>query len=162
MIGIVGEEEVSVRERVEKLTQDPALRREWLRQNNMTYLGLIGIAAIMVQPFLSDLGTTLTLPAKVCLISFGVAIPLLAALTMVNWQETFRGRETRSRTVAVAKAVAQCAAFVGVVASFWHIWWVAGVVMLVFGVIAAAVHSAGYTRVEFTRAELGLEPDDPK
>jgi fatty acid desaturase len=76
---------------------------------------------------------------------------------MVNWQETFRGRETKSRTVGVARAVAQLAAFVGVVAGFWHIWWVAGVVMLVFGVIAVGVHSAGFTRVE-----LGAESDDPE
>lgn len=147
----------SVQERAEKLQQDPAMRREWLRQNNMIYLGLIGIGTIMVQPFLSNLSTSVTTPGKVCLISFGVAIPLLAALIMVNWQETFRGRETKSRTVAVARALAQSAAFVGVVAGFWHIWWVAGVVMLVFGLIAVGVHSAGFTRVE-----LGAESDGPE
>ncbi|MEO3784100.1 hypothetical protein ABGB12_12260 [Actinocorallia sp. B10E7] len=156
-IGIMQEGEDSTQERVEKLMRDPALRREWLRQKNMMCVGLIGIGTIMVQPFLSDLSTSATPPGKVCLISFAVAIPLLAALIMVNWQEIFRGRETRSRTVLVAWPVAQAASFVGVVAGFWHIWWVAGVVMLLFGLIAVGVHSAGYTRLELDGESGGPE-----
>jgi hypothetical protein len=51
----------------------------------------------------------------------------------------------------VTQAIAQLAAFVGMVAGFWHITWVAGVVMLVTGLVAVGVHSAGYVRLEVTR-----------
>jgi len=40
---------------------------------------------------------------------------------MVNRQEVFRGRRTPSVTVTVTQAIAQLAAFVGIVAGFWHI-----------------------------------------
>jgi hypothetical protein len=35
-------------------------------------------------------------------------------------------------------------AFVGAVTGFWHILWIAGVGMLAGGLVALAVHSAGY------------------
>jgi hypothetical protein len=40
--------------------------------------------------------------------------------------------------------VAQNLAFVGVVAGFWHISWIAGAGMLASGLMAVAVHAAGY------------------
>jgi hypothetical protein len=39
-------------------------------------------------------------------------------------------------------------AFVGVVAGFWHIMWLAGVGVLVSGFVAMLVHSAGHFRLE--------------
>lgn len=77
-----------------------------------------------------------------------MAIPLLAALVLVNRQEVFRGRRTASVTVTVAQSIAQQAAFVGIVAGFWHIMWMPGVTVLVAGVVAVGVHSAGFWRVE--------------
>jgi fatty acid desaturase len=70
---------------------------------------------------------------------------------MVNRQEVFRGRRTPSVTVTVMQSIAQLAAFVGIVAGFWHITWVAGVGMLVAGLVAVLVHSAGWWRLEVTR-----------
>jgi hypothetical protein len=81
------------------------------------------------------------------------AIPLLAALLMVNRQETFRRRRTDSRTVAGARAVTMLAACVGLVAGFWHIHRIAGVAVLVSALVATGVHSAG-----FSRLELGMPP----
>ena len=80
-----------------------------------------------------------------------MAIPLLAALVLVNRQEVFRGRQAASAMVAVAQSIAELAAFVGVVAGFWHIMWVAGVTVLVAAVVAVGVHSAGFWRVEAPR-----------
>src|SRR5215470_14593475 len=122
---------------------------EGLRQLGVIYGGLIGVAVVMIQPFL--VATNLDTPAQVSIIAFAVAIPLLAALVLVNRQEVFRGRQTASVTVAVAQSIAQAAAFVGVVAGFWHIMWVAGVTVLVAGVVAVGVHSAGFWRVEAPR-----------
>jgi fatty acid desaturase len=67
---------------------------------------------------------------------------------MVNRQESFRGRRTPSVSVTSAKVAAQGAAFVGLVAAFWHIDWIAGAVFLFAGFVGLFVHSAGWWRLE--------------
>jgi hypothetical protein len=133
------------------ITQDPELQQEWIRQDNLAYGGLIAIGIVLVQPFVA--GASLDTSGMICAVAWAVAIPLLAALVLVNRQETFRRRRTSSRTVAVARAIAQGCAFVGLVAGFWHIHWIAGVGVLVSALVAMGVHSAG-----FTRLELGERP----
>jgi hypothetical protein len=128
------------------MSQDPELPMEWIRQFNWSYAGLLGIGAIMVQPFLA--ADSLEVSAMVSVVAFAVAIPLLAALVMVSWQESFRGRMTDSRIVAATRPVAQSAAVVGLVAGFWHIHWIAGAVLLASTLLAVGVHSAGFTRLE--------------
>jgi hypothetical protein len=125
------------------------MKEEVLRQSGLIYGGLILIGLYMVQPFLT--APSLDASAKISIVAFAVAIPLLAALVMVNRQEAFRGRLTPSVTVTVARAVAQAAAFVGIVAGFWHITWIAGVTFLAAGLVAVGVHSAGYIRLEGTQ-----------
>jgi cation transport ATPase len=125
------------------------MKDEALRQQGLIYGGLIGIAVVMVQPFLT--APSLDTSAKVSIVAFAVAIPFLAALVMVNRQEAFRGRRTTSVTVTIAQGVAQLAAFVGIVAGFWHITWIAGVTFLAAGIVAVGIHSAGYLRVERPR-----------
>jgi hypothetical protein len=125
---------------------DPEQQREWIRQNNVIYGGLIAVGLVLVQPFFT--ATTLDWSAKICVVAFSVAIPLLAALVLVNRQEIFRSRVTDSVVVRVSQSVAQLLAFVGMVAGFWHIMWLAGVGILVSGFAAILVHSAGYFRLE--------------
>jgi hypothetical protein len=139
--------------------QDPKLVQEWLRQNNLAYGGLIVIGVYLVQPFLT--AASLDLSARICVVAFSVAIPLLAGLLILNRQEVFRGRVTGSVVVESARVVAQLAAFVGVVAGFWHIFWVAGVGMLAGGLLAVAVHAAGYTRLERGGFPAPPDPEDP-
>ncbi|HEY7754761.1 MAG TPA: hypothetical protein VID69_00885 [Actinomycetota bacterium] len=122
------------------------MKDEVIRQLGLIYGGLILIGLYMVQPFL--VAPSLDTSAMISVIAFAVAIPLLAALVLLNRQETFRGRRTTSRTVAVAHGLAQSAAFVGIVAGFWHISWIAGVTFLVAGFVAMGVHSAGFRHVE--------------
>jgi hypothetical protein len=124
-------------------------KEEALRQSGVIYGALIVIGVYMVQPFLT--APSLDVSAKVSIIAFAVAIPLLAALVLVNRQEAFRGRRTTSVIATIAHAVAQLAALVGIVAGFWHISRVAGVTFLVAGVVAVGVHSAGFWRVESAR-----------
>jgi hypothetical protein len=131
---------------------------EWLRQNNLAYGGLIGIGVVMVQQFLT--AASLDLSAKICVVAFSVAIPLLAALVMVNRQEAFRRRATRSGFVSFMKGAAQVCAFVGVVAAFWHIMWIAGVGILASGIVGMAVYSAGYTRLERDGAPTSRKPQE--
>jgi len=124
------------------------MTKEVLGQLGLIYGGLILIGVYMVQPFLT--APSLDASAKVSIVAFAVAIPLLAALVMVNRQEAFRGRRTPSVTVTITKVVAQASAFVGIVAGFWHITWVAGVTFLVAGFVAVLIHSAGFWRLEGT------------
>jgi hypothetical protein len=119
---------------------------EAVRQSGLIYGGLIGIAVVMMQGFLE--APSRDTSATVSIIAFSVAIPLLAALVMVNRQENFRRRRTSSVSVTGAEVVAQGAAFVGLVASFWHIYWIAGVVFLAAGFVGLFVHSAGWWRLE--------------
>lgn len=127
------------------LRQNPGQEREWLQQINLIYGGLIAIGAIMIQPFLT--APSLDLSAEICVIAFAAAIPLMAALVVVNHQEAFRGRRSKSRIVSIAQVFGQLAAFTGIVAGFWHILWIAGVVVLACGVLGTAVFSAGYMRL---------------
>jgi cation transport ATPase len=143
---------------IEQAAEEPEQQREWLRQNNVIYGGLIAIGLVMVQPFLT--ATPLDWSAKICVIAFSGAIPLLAALVLVNRQETFRRRATDSLLVRVTQSIALLLAFVGVVAGFWHIIWLAGAGILVSGFAAMMVHSAGYFRLE-RAAKAAAGPAEP-
>jgi hypothetical protein len=136
---------------------DEALEKEWLYQNNLIYGALIGVAVVMVQPFL--VAPSLDIAATICVIAFSIAIPLLAALILVNRQETFRGRRTRSKLVTFGQVVAHGAAFTGLVAAFWHINWIAGVGVLVSAFLGMAIHSAGFWRLEL---DVGSSPEEPE
>ena len=137
-------------ERIAAMTETGEMKEEVLRQVGVMYGGLIAVAVVMVQGFLE--ASSLDTPARVGTIAFAVAIPLLAALVLVNRQEAFRGRRTTSVSVTLARAIAQLAAFVGLVAAFWDITWVAGMTFLVVSLVAVGVHSAGFWRVESPRS----------
>lgn len=130
---------------LQRQTEEPEQQREWLRQNGVIYGGLIVTGLILVQPFLT--ATSLDLSAKITVVAFSVAIPLLAGLVLLNNEETLRRRYANSRSVRAAQAISQGCAFTGVVAGFWHILWLAGVGILVSGFVAMLVHSAGYLRL---------------
>jgi hypothetical protein len=137
-----------------RLVQDPEVGREWLRQEDLIYGGLMAIGIVFVQALLPY---PLDTSARICVLAFAVAIPLLAALIMVNRQEQFRRRRTSSRIVAGARAVAQGAAFLGLVAGFWHLDWIAGALVVGRSLIAIGVHSAGFTALEFQPGPLDHE-----
>jgi hypothetical protein len=61
----------------------------------------------------------------------------------------------------VITAIAQNSAFVGVVAGFWRILWVAGVGILVSGLAGVAVHTAGYVRLELNPPPPPQEAEEP-
>jgi hypothetical protein len=136
-------------ERTVSVKEDPQQEQEWIGQLSLIYSALIGIGVVMVQPFLT--AASLDLSAKVSVVAFSVAIPLLAALVLVNQHEVFRRRVTKSILVETARVVAQLCAFVGVVAGFWHILWIAGVGMLAGGLAGVAIQSVGYWRLERDR-----------
>jgi hypothetical protein len=151
-------------EQFRQAAQKPEQQREWIRQNNMIYGGLIAIGVVLVQQFLTVTTPTLDRSAKICVIALSVAIPLLAALLLVNHQETFRRRVADSVAVRVTRPIAQLLAFFGIVAGFWHIMWLAGVAILVSSFVAMLVHSAGYLHLEWAvkPGTATAEPAEPQ
>ena len=131
-------------------SRQPGFEQESIRQNTLMYGGLIGIGIVLVQPFLTV--GSLDLSAWICVVSFSVAIPLLAGLVLVAHQEAFMRRASGSKLVTIAQSVAVFFAFTGIVAGFWHVTWMAGVGVLVSSTLALAVHSAGYTKLMSRRA----------
>ncbi|MFI7060642.1 hypothetical protein ACIBL3_06645 [Kribbella sp. NPDC050124] len=140
-------EAARAREEARAAAEEPAAQREWIRQSNLIYGGLGAAGLVVVQPFLTV--ESLDPSALVCVIAFAISLPLLAALLVLNWQEEFRRRVSKSGLVEVAKSLAQGSAFVGVAAAFWHISMVAGIVFLAMGIVALGVHSSGYTQLEY-------------
>lgn len=138
---------------------DPGQDQEWLRESDLINGGLILIGVYLVQPFLT--AASLDLPARICVVAFSVAIPLLAALVLVNRRELSQHRATRSRLAVWTRVAAQNLAFVGVVAGFWHTSWIAGVGMLVSGLVAAAVHAAGWMGLKWEETPTALEARGP-
>src|SRR5262249_56787544 len=69
-------------ERLAHATRDPQLQQEWMRQDNLAYGGLIAIGVVLVQPFVG--GASLDIAGMICVVAFAIAIPLLAALVLVN------------------------------------------------------------------------------
>jgi hypothetical protein len=135
--------------------EDPAQQVAWLRQDRLGYVGLMGAGLFWVEPFLT--AGSVDGPAKVSIVAWALAFPLLAALVLVTEQELFRGRWGRSVAVSVGKSVGQGAAFVGFVAGFWHVWWPAGAVAVAAGALAIGLHSAGYRRLEEDQASPAAE-----
>jgi hypothetical protein len=89
----------------------------------LIYGGLIIVGVYMVQPFL--VAPSLDTSAEVFVIAFAVAISVLAAAHhgqsaggFPRLANDLRHRQSRSRDRAAG-------AFVGIVAGFWHITWVA-------------------------------------
>jgi hypothetical protein len=82
-----------------------------IRLRHLIYGAFIVVGVYMVQPFLT--AAPLDLSARVCVIAFSVAIPLLAALVVVGRQQGVRRRRAASALVAVAQVVAQWSSFTG-------------------------------------------------
>ncbi|MGF7228749.1 MAG: hypothetical protein ACQR33_02070 [Candidatus Saccharibacteria bacterium] len=123
-----------------------AQEREWIREANITYGGLIGLGLVMIQPFIYR-GQFVGLPAKICVVSFAISTPILAALLLLNREEEFRKHMTKSGIVAVGRSIAQLAAVTGFVAGLWHISPLAGKAAIASCIFAMSAHSAGYVKL---------------
>jgi tetrahydromethanopterin S-methyltransferase subunit G len=78
-------------------------KEEGLRQLGVIYGGLIGVAVVMVQPFLA--ATTLDTSARVSVIAFAVAIPLAVRLGRRRAVGRTAGRPDRDRRRLLAHHV---------------------------------------------------------
>ncbi|MFC6085983.1 hypothetical protein [Sphaerisporangium aureirubrum] len=133
-------------ERGRPMKEDWKQSEGWLQQDNLIYLGLIGLGIVLVQPFLTV--ESLDTSAMVCVLAFSISIPLMAFLIMINQLQTQHRHTTYSNYLALTKTVAVLSACAGVVAAFWHITWLAGVVVSVAATLGLGIYSAHYIRIE--------------
>ncbi|GHO45586.1 hypothetical protein [Ktedonospora formicarum] len=121
-------------------------KESWLQQNNLTYAGLIGIGVVIVQSFIT--APSLDLPSTICVVAFSLAIPLLAVLLMLNQLQSQRHYTASSPYISIAKTIGLLGACVGVVAALWHMLWIAGVMVMVSGIMGLAIYTGYYKRLE--------------
>ena len=118
-------------------------RKAWIEQIHVIYGALIAVSLLILQPFLFK-GQASGLSAEICVIAFSIAIPILAALSLLNYEEEYRKRIVYSPIVAFVRVIGQSAAFVGLVAGFLHISIWAGLGVLVSGIIGLIAYTIGY------------------
>ena len=114
------------------------LRPEWIRAETVVNAGLIVVGIYIVQSLLAS--SFADTAARISIVAWAVAIPLLAALGMLNVaQESYR-YASYPAYLLTARAIAQGGAAVGVVGAFWRIWMPAGIVLIVSGVAALGLY----------------------
>lgn len=128
------------------LKAKPAEVKEWIKEIHGIYAGLIAIGIVMIQPFMYQneyVGTA----AAISVISFAISIPILAALLLLNFTEEFRHHLSDSKAVTVVRALGQMAGGTGMIAGFWHINPVAGMVSGASCVLALVVYTVAYSEL---------------
>jgi hypothetical protein len=129
----------------------PEEKRQWAKQNNLMYGGLIAISVVILQGFLGN--SALGVSGRISIVAFAVALPLLAVLILLG--ELHPDDPTHSSvTYEVTKAVAMVSAITGVVAAFWHIDWLAAVALLAAGAASLGVYSAHFKASRVGQAAL--------
>ena len=79
------------------------------------------------------------------MLAFAIALPLLGTLVMLNIVQAKYKYASYPLYLTLAYFVGQSSAFVGVVAAFWHVSWIAGGLILVSGIVGLAIYFA-YSR----------------
>lgn len=128
------------------MKEDWTQKEGWLQQDSLIYGGLIGICVVIMQPFIA--ATSLDVPFKICIVAFSLAIPMLAVLIMLTQVQSLHHYASYPGYLVIARIVGQVSAFIGVIAAFWHMLWIAGVVVLVSGVVGLALYATYYRRLE--------------
>jgi len=125
------------------LEKSKTREKAWIYQIHVMYAALIAVGIVMVQPFLFH-GQLVGTSAKVCVVAFSLAIPMLSALLLLNYEEDFRVHMSHSKTVAATKGLAVLTAFIGITAGFWHMNELSGIGILVGSAIGLVAYAFGY------------------
>ena len=133
------------------------VKPEWTRQALVVYGGLIGIGVIILQALLSF--QTLDLAVLISIISFAVAIPLLATMVLLNHAQTSYRYASYPWYLTLVILLGQGAAFIGIWAAFWHVSPIAGVLLPVSGVIGLIIYGVYLKQLE--RDNIAEVPTHP-
>jgi O-antigen/teichoic acid export membrane protein len=132
------------------------LPRTAIQESRLLLVGLIGISVVIVQALIvigpKD-------PAGViALFAFAVSLPVLGALAIVDLVFERYRYASFPAYLNVAYFIGENGAAVGVVAAFWHVSWVAGVLVLISGAFGLTVYLFYSRRLERENASEGPAP----
>ncbi len=119
------------------------IKEEYTRESTAILAGLIGISVVIVQALITIHGTDL--PARIALLAFAIALPLLGMLVILNTLYSQVRYASFPLYLTLAYVLGEGGAALGVVAAFWHLSWVAGALIVASGLFGVVVYLA-YTR----------------
>jgi hypothetical protein len=122
------------------------VKPEWTRQALVVYGGLIGIGIIILQALIT--AQSLDLAARISIVSYAVAIPLLAAMILINHAQTSYRYATYPWYLTIIILVGQGGAFIGIIAAFWHISPLAGILLVASGVAGLIIYGVYMKQLE--------------
>ncbi len=114
------------------------IKEEYTREASTIQVGLVTMAVIILQSLIGSV--TPDIPALISMWTFAVAMPLLAALLMFNLRQARYRYATYPFYVTFAYVIAAIGAFVGIFGAFWHVSWIAGVLLFVSSPVGLAVY----------------------
>ena len=121
------------------------VKPEWTRADTTVNAAFIVVGVYLVQTFL---GTGVTdLATRISIVGWAVAIPLLAALAMLNVVREWYRYSSYPLYWGIAWSVAHVAALIGLAAAFWHIWFPAAIVLTLSGVAGIALYQVSVHRL---------------
>ena len=110
---------------------------DYKRINDLLSGGFLGISLLIFQAFVTL--TALDLALLIALCALAVAMPLLAACIVLNNILWVVKSGSRSRWILFIRYLSPICAIVGIIAVFWHLSWVAGVLVAISGSMAYLV-----------------------
>jgi hypothetical protein len=130
----------------QKGPQPSELKPEWIRAQALVNAGLITVGVYIAQSLLA--ANFADIAARIAVVAWAVATPLLAALAMLNVaQERYRYASYHTYFL-IARATAQAGAATGLVAAFWHIWMPAGIVVVASALAAVGLYALYLHRLD--------------
>ena len=115
------------------------IKPEWTQQALVVYGGLIAIGVVILQALIPV--QSLDLASLVSILSFAIAMPFLAIMILVNHAQVSYRYATYPWYITLAILLGQGGALIGVFAAFWHISWIAAILLLISGVVGLVVYA---------------------
>ncbi len=122
------------------------MKEEWIRQSSSILAGLIGISVVIMQALIAINATDP--PAVIATLAFAIALPVLSTLVMLNVVLARYRYASLPAYLTLAYFMGEGGAAVGVVAAFWHLSWVAGVLVVVSGLVGMGIYFAYSKQLE--------------
>lgn len=124
---------------------------------NLECGALIAIGIVLLQDLISS--SSLDIPLTITSFAFAVAIPMLSAKLLINFEESKAGYYVPSKRVKVLYWVGMMSAFIGINAAFWHISLMVGGVFSVSSLIALVLYVSYVSDAQLnsTEVEEGLK-----
>ena len=115
------------------------VKPEWTQQALVVYGGLIAIGVVIIQGLLGM--PSLDLPSLISVVSFAVAIPLLATLVLINHSQASYKYASYPFYLSLAVILGEGCAFLGILAAIWHLSWVAGILLSISGLAGLLIYA---------------------